>query len=148
MARVIPPLLRENRDFRRLFVGQAVSLFGDQVAVIALPLTAVLALHADAAEMGYLATAALAPNLLIAMHAGAFVDRIGRRRQAMLVADVGRAVLTGTIPLAFPPGHPTFAQLYVVGFLIGSLGVIFNVSSGALFSFTVERKDYVTGSSL
>ena len=43
---VIPPLLRENLNFRRFFIGQSVSLLGDQVTALALPLTAVLALDA------------------------------------------------------------------------------------------------------
>ena len=59
---MIPRLLRENPNFRRYFVGQAVSLLGDQVSLIALPLTAVLALHATAAQMGALTTVYLVPN--------------------------------------------------------------------------------------
>jgi hypothetical protein len=51
---VIPPVLRENANFRRYFIGQSVSLLGDQVSLIALPLTAVLALNATAAQMGAL----------------------------------------------------------------------------------------------
>ncbi len=145
---MLPALLRENRAFRLLFAGQAISLFGDQITLIALPLTAVLALHADAAQMGLLTTAALLPNLLFSMHAGALVDALGRRRKAMLWADAGRAVLTVSIPLAYAFGHLTFAQLYVVGFLTGTLGVVFNVASGALFSFILDREEYVTGSSL
>ena len=39
---MLPPLLRENANFRRYFVGQSISLLGDQVTLIALPLTAVL----------------------------------------------------------------------------------------------------------
>jgi hypothetical protein len=53
---VIPPLLRRNVEFRRFFLGQSVSLLGDQVSAIALPLTAVLSLHADAGQMGALTT--------------------------------------------------------------------------------------------
>ena len=45
---VLPPLLRSNPNFRRFFLGQSVSLIGDQITAIALPLTAVLALHASA----------------------------------------------------------------------------------------------------
>ena len=56
---VIPPLLRENPNFRRFFIGQSVSLLGDQITAIALPLTAVLALHATAGQMGALTTAYL-----------------------------------------------------------------------------------------
>ena len=46
--------LLRGADFRNLWLGQTVSLFGDQVTLIALPLAAVLVLDADAAEMGYL----------------------------------------------------------------------------------------------
>ena len=85
---VIPPLLRDNRNFRNYFFGQAVSLLGDQITLIALPLTAVLALHATAGQMGALTTVALVPNLIFSLHAGSWVDRRGGRRQVMLVADV------------------------------------------------------------
>ena len=85
----LPSLLRET-PFRRFWLGQGISLFGDQVGSIALPLTAVLVLNADAWEMGYLGAAALVPNLLFALHAGAFVDRRGRRRETMIAADLGR----------------------------------------------------------
>src|SRR5437879_6764599 len=98
-AFVIPPLLRENPNFRRYFVGQAVSLVGDQITLIALPLTAVLALHASAAQMGALTTVALVPNLLFSLHAGNWVDRRGDRRQVMLATDVGRGLLIATVPV-------------------------------------------------
>ena len=96
---MLPPLLHE-RAFRRFWTGQTISHFGDQVTGIALPLVGVLALDASPAEMGYLAAAGVAPNLLVSLHAGALVDRRGRRRQTMIVADVGRALLLATIPVA------------------------------------------------
>lgn len=145
---MIPPLLRRNADFRRFFVGQSVSLVGDQITLIALPLTAVLALHAGAAQMGYLTTAALVPNLLFSMHAGAWVDRLGKRRQAMLLADAGRAIAIASVPAAYFFWHLTFAQLYVVGFVSGTLSVVFFVAYGALFACVVPRDEYVAGSSL
>lgn len=145
---MIPPLLRENRDFRRFWIGQSVSLFGDQITLIALPLTAVLALHANAARMGYLTTAALIPNLLFSLHAGAWVDRLGRRRDVMLAADIARALLISSIPVAYAFGHLTFWQLYVVAFLTGTASVFFFVAYGALFGVTVGREDYVAANSL
>ncbi len=144
----IPPLLRENPSFRRYFVGQAVSLLGDQITVIALPLTAVLALHATAGQMGALMTAYLVPNLIFSLHAGVWIDRRGRRRQTMLAADVGRALLTATIPLAYGLGHLTWPQLYVVAFLLGTLGVAFYVAYGSVFQTIVAREDYVAANSL
>ncbi len=120
IMRRLPPLLRENRPFRLFFAGQAISLVGDQISFIALPLAGVLALHADAAQMGYLTMAGLLPNLLFSLHAGAWVDRHGRRRQVMLAADLGRAALLVTIPIAYAFDALTFWQLYAVGFLFGT----------------------------
>jgi MFS family permease len=145
---VIPPLLRKNANFRRFFLGQGVSMLGDQVTTIALPLTAVLALHADAAQMGALTTAYLLPNLLFALHAGVWVDRRGGRRQVMLATDVARALLTATIPIAYAFGHLTWTQLYVVAFLLGTFSVFFYVAYGAIIQVIVPREDYVPANSL
>ena len=145
---MVPPILRTNPNFRRYFIGQSVSLLGDQVSLIALPLTAVLALHATAGQMGALTTAYLIPNLLFSLHAGVWIDRRGRRRQMMLATDVARGLLIATIPVAYALGHLTWAQLYVVGFLTGALSVLFNVAYGAFFQAVVPREDYVAANSL
>ena len=124
------------------------SLLGDQVSIIALPLTAVLALHATAAQMGALTTAYLLPNLLLSLHAGVWVDRSGRRRQVMLAADVARGLLTVTIPIAFALGHLTWPQLYAVAFLLGCASVFFYVSYGGFFQTIIEREDYIEANAL
>ena len=143
-----PSLLRENANFRRYFVGQSVSLIGDQVSLIALPLTAVLALHASPGQMGALTTAYLLPNLIFSLHAGVWVDRRGRRRQVMIATDVGRGLLMATIPLAYAFGHLTWPHLYIVSFLLGTLSVFFYVAYGAFFQVIVPRDDYVQANSL
>jgi MFS family permease len=145
---VIPRLLRENADFRRYFIGQSVSLLGDQVSLIALPLTAVLVLHASAWQMGALTTAYLLPNLLLSLHAGVWVDRRGRRRETMLAADLARALLTASIPIAYGLGHLTWSQLYVVAFLLGSASVFFQVAYSGFFQALVPRERYVEANSL
>jgi MFS family permease len=144
----IPPLLRENEEFRWFFSAQAISLVGDQITLIALPLAAVLVLDAGAAQMGYLAAAGLAPNLVFALHAGAWVDRRGRRRRTMIAADLGRAGLLATIPLAYLLDVLTIEQLYAVAFLMGTLSVLFFVSYSTLFVSLVPRDQYVEGESL
>jgi MFS family permease len=147
-SRVVPPLLQENREFRRFFAGQTVSLFGDQVTLIALPLTAVLVLDAGPAQMGYLTAAGLLPSLLFALHAGAWVDRRGRRRQTMIAADLGRAAIVLTAPIAYAFDLLTIEQLYVTEFLMGTLSVLFFVSYSTLFISLVERERFVEGQSL
>ena len=145
---LVPVLLAENNEFRSFWAGQLISLFGDEITLIALPLLAVLLLHAEAQQMGYLAAAGLAPNLLFALHAGAWVDRRGRRRQVMMAADIGRAVLLATIPVAFALGGLTMIQLYAVAFLMGTLTVLFSVSYSALFVSIVPRDRYVEGNAI
>lgn len=58
----IPRLLPQTA-FRRYWSAQTVSLFGDQITVLAVPLLAVLAIGAGPAEMGYLTAASLLPNV-------------------------------------------------------------------------------------
>ncbi len=143
-----PRTLRENANFRRYFIGQSVSLLGDQITVIALPLTAILALHATPAQMGALTTAYLLPNLLLSLHAGVWVDRSGRRRQVMLAADVARGLLTLAIPIAFALGELTWPLFYTLAFLLGCASVFFFVSFGGFFQTVVEREDYIEANTL
>jgi len=89
-ARLVPPLLGDL-PFRRYWAAQTISFFGDQINWIALPLVAVLVLDAGPGQMGLLAAAGTVPNLLFSLHAGALVDRRGRRRETMIWADWGRA---------------------------------------------------------
>lgn len=141
-------LLKKNRPFRDFWAGQTVSLFGDQVSLLAIPLLAALELDAGAAQMGLLTAAALAPNLLFSIHLGAWADRRPRRRELLIGADIGRALLLLTIPLAWMFGALTLGQLYVVAFAAGSLGVVFSVAYDIVFVSLLDREQYIEGSSL
>jgi MFS family permease len=142
------PRALQERNFRRFWVGETVSLFGDQATLIALPLVGVLVLDASAAQMGYLTAAMLFPNLLFSLHAGAWVDRHGRRRQTMIFTALGRAAVLAAIPIAYAFGVLTLTQLYVASFLIGTLSVFFYVSYSTLFAMLVPRERYLEASSL
>jgi MFS family permease len=143
----IPPLLREP-GFRRYWEAQTISLFGDQISSIALPLSAVLVLRAGASQMGYLTALVWLPSLLFGVHAGVWVDRRGHRRATMIAADLGRCALLGSIPIAYAFGAFSLAQLYVVAFGVGLLSVLFNVSNSTLFVVLVPSERYVEGNSL
>src|SRR5437763_8614870 len=92
-------LLREH-DFRQLFVADTISQIGTQVSLLALPLVAVLALHATPFEVGLLAACETAAFLLVGLPAGAWVDRM-RRRNVLIAGDIGRAIILGTVPVAW-----------------------------------------------
>ncbi|WP_333771634.1 MFS transporter [Streptomyces sp. IBSBF 2435] len=142
------PALLHERQFRRYWTGQTVSLFGDEVSYLAVPLAAVLVLHVGATAMGWLRFAGLLPALLFSLPAGAWADRHGRRRQTMIAADLARAALMASLPLAYAFGVLTFAQLCVVVFAVGTLAVAFDVCNATLFVSLVAPEQYVAGNSL
>jgi MFS family permease len=143
----VPALLRE-RTFRRYWSAQTISMFGDQISSIALPLAAVLALHARAAQMGYLTAAVWLPSLLFAVHAGVWADRLGRRRALMIAADAGRAVLLVSVPVCYALHQLTLAQLYAVAFGAGALSTLFTVCDGSVSVAIMPDDQYVEGTSL
>ncbi|MFJ9433607.1 MFS transporter [Streptomyces sp. NPDC101490] len=143
----VPPLLRE-RTFRRYWTGQTVSLAGDQISLMAIPLAAVLVLGADAAAMGWLKTVELLPALLLNLPFGAWVDRRTSRRRVMVATDIGRAALVLSLPVAYALDALTLTQLYVVAFGVGALTVLFEVCNTTLFVALVPPERYVQANSL
>jgi len=116
--------LRQNRDFWRLWGGQAVSSVGSQVSGLALPLL-ILALTYSPAKAGLLAALRGVPYFLLVLPAGALVDRWDPRR-VMIACDTGRALALASIPLTLALGHLMLWQLFVVTFIEGTLFVFFN----------------------
>jgi MFS family permease len=142
------PRLLQDTAFRRYWSGQTVSLLGDQITLLALPLLAVLGAHAGAAQMGYLTAAELLPSLLLSLLAGAWADRRAYKRRIMIMADAGRAVLLLAIPLLYVLDALTLTQLYVVAFLIGTMSVLFEVCRTTLFVSLVSKEDYIPANAL
>ncbi|MFC8761390.1 MFS transporter [Streptomyces sp. NPDC057193] len=143
----VPALLRE-RSFRRYWTGQTVSLAGDQISLMAIPLAAVLVLGADAAAMGWLKAVELLPALLLNLPLGAWADRQSSRRRAMIMADLGRAALVLTLPVAYALDALTLTQLYVVAFGLGALTVLFEVCNATLLVALVPPDRYVQANAL
>jgi MFS family permease len=123
-------------------------MVGDQVTTVAVPLAAVLALRAGAGAMGLLTALEWLPSLLFGLHAGAFADRRGRRRQLMIACDLGRFALLASVPVCYALGVLTLWQLLGVVFAAGTLSILFNVANAALFVSIVKPAQYVDGQSL
>ena len=115
--------LRDNRDFGVLLTSQGVSSLGDAVSFTALPLL-VLALTGSGVVMGVVGALGVLPDFAFAMVAGALADR-GDRRRMMLVADLGRTILTAAIPLSVLVGGPTMAVILLVAGPMGILRSVF-----------------------
>ncbi|HZC75989.1 MAG TPA: MFS transporter, partial [Gaiellaceae bacterium] len=137
--------LWRHRDFRRLWAGQTVSVFGSQITELALPLAAVLTLHATAFQMGLLSAAGMAPWIAFALLVGVWVDRSLRRRWILVVADLGRAAILLSVPVAAAFGVLSLGQLFVVAFAAGCLTLAFNVAWGSYLNVLVPKEQLVDG---
>ncbi|TDU91577.1 putative MFS family arabinose efflux permease [Kribbella voronezhensis] len=133
------PSVFGSRSFRSVFTAAAVSQLGTQVGYLAVPLIGVQALAFDAGQLGLLATLGTAAFLLIGLPAGAWIDVLGRR-PVMVVADLSRALLVGSIPVATAFGVLSATQLYLVVFLTGVGTVFFDVSAQSLLPGLVGRQ--------
>jgi MFS family permease len=138
--------LWRHADFLRLWSGQTVSVFGSMVGRAAMSFTAILFLHASPIQMGLLNAMELAPGFLVGLFAGAWVDRL-RRRPLLIGADLGRALVLISIPLAALLGILHIEQLYVVALLISILSIIFDVAYQAYLPGLIDKNNIMEGNS-
>ncbi|WP_328605010.1 MFS transporter [Amycolatopsis sp. NBC_00345] len=121
-------LFAHPRDFRKLWIGQTISAFGDKASRIALPTVALLGLGGTAWDVGVLAALRFLPFVLIGSVAGVWADRVSRRK-TMIWADAGRLLAMGYVPLAYALGVLTLGGLFVVAAVVGVLTVFFEVAA-------------------
>ena len=140
-------LLGRHANFLRFCAAASVSLIGDAVTRLALPLVAITILDATPLEVGILGAAQLGPFLLLGLPAGAFIDRIERVLPLMVLADVARATLLLSVPLAYTAGALSLGQLYAVAFATGVFTVFFDNASSAYLPSLIERRLLVDGNS-
>ena len=136
--------LWRHGDFMKLWTAQTISQVGDEITQFAIPLVAAITLEAEPFEFALLGTFQFLPFILLTIPAGVWVDRL-RRRPILIAADIGRAVLLMSIPIAFIGGWLTLYQLYVVAFLVGSLEVFFDVAYQSYLPSVVDRDRLVEG---
>jgi MFS family permease len=133
-----------NIDFVRLWTAETISQFGTQVSLLAVPLVAVSLLHATPFEVALLGTIEFLPFILFSLPAGAWVDRL-RRRPILIAGDIGRALVLISIPVAYVLGVLTIWQMFVVGFVAGTLTVFFDVAYQSYLPSLVDRDQLVDG---
>jgi MFS family permease len=136
--------LWRHRDFMLLWGGQTVSEMGSSVTQLALPLTAVVLLKASTFEVGLLTSAATAAFALIALPAGAIVDRHAKRG-IMLACDAARVLIIGWVPLAWALGVLMLWQLYVVALAAGVATVFFDVSYQSYLPVLLKPENLMDG---
>src|SRR5690242_11555905 len=130
----------------KLWTGQTISRLGSVVTRTAVPLLAVLVLGAGPFQMALIIVAQSLAVLLVGFFAGAWVDRV-RRRPVLIVADMCRAVLLFSIPAAYVANVLRLEQLYVVVFIEGCLGVMFDSAYPAYVPSLIGVDRVVEGNS-
>jgi MFS family permease len=136
------PSLWHHADYLRLWTAATVSLMGSQVSQIAIPFVAAVLLSASPFEVAILGAVDMLPFLLLTLPAGAILDRV-RRRPVLVLGDLGRGAALASIPLAYAFGALTIWQLYLVGFVTGTLTVLFDVANQSYLPALVEPEDLV-----
>ena len=131
------------KPFRLLWIGQAISYFGDMMNTTGLAIMLYLVTHSPSmVAVGLIAKAA--PTVLFGLVAGALVDRFDRQR-VMILSDIARAVLTITIPflaLTWLPG------VFVVVFLVATASTLFNPAKQAILPSLLPAEFLVKANSL
>ncbi|ONF62047.1 MFS transporter [Amycolatopsis keratiniphila] len=130
--------LLRSRDFRLLWTGETTSVLGSSIAVVALPLVAVVTVGASTFAVGLLTAAAWLPWLLIGLPAGAWVDR-RPKRPVMLVCNGISMLVFLSVPVAAWAGLLTMTQLIVVAFAGGVAKVFFNVAYRAYLPSLIDK---------
>jgi MFS family permease len=145
MRRPASPLWH-HRDFVKLWTGQSISEFGSQISQLAIPLLALLDLHATTFEFAVLGVLGFMPFILFALPAGVWVDRL-RRRSILIVGDSARAVLLALIPILWAAGVLQIWHLMVIQFVVGIFTVFFDVAYQSYLPSLIDREDLVDGNS-
>lgn len=136
--------LAYHHDFRQLWIGDTISQVGTQLSLLALPVLAVRQLGASEFQMGLLAAFETLAFLVIGLPAGAWVDRM-RKRRVLIVADLVRALALGSLPVAYGLDVLTLTQMYVVALAFGVCTVFFDVSYQSYLPSLVPRNRIVEG---
>ncbi|MBB1257991.1 MFS transporter [Streptomyces alkaliterrae] len=127
------------KPFRYVFAASAVSTLGTQISYLAIPLLAVTELNASPGQVGALAALGTVAFLLIGLPAGAWADRT-RKKRLQICADLVRAVLFGSVPVAWWLDALTIEQLYCVVLVSGVATVFFDVANQSFLPHVVGRE--------
>lgn len=145
-ARPFSSRLWHDGDFLRFWAGDTIAQVGYQVTLLALPLTAVLTLHASAGDMGLLNAASYLPYLALSLFVGVWIDR-ARRRPIMIASSLARAAVLLAVVLLASAHRLGFAELYAAALLLGVFAVFFDVTYQAYLPSLIGKDDLLEGNS-
>ena len=130
-----------RRDVRILMAAQSASTFGSFITRAALPLLAIIGLGISAEEAAIIAGVDLIAATLASQIAGVWIDRLPRR-PVMIAADLLRALLLASIPLAaFMTGGVSLLHLILVSAASGACSTAFDIAERSSLAGLVPTPD-------
>lgn len=136
----------KNRNFLLLWLGQIISQLGDRLGQMALIAFVYLRSPGSTMDMAKILSFTIIPVFLIGPVAGVYVDRWDRRR-TMYTCDLLRALLVFTIPF-FLFYYKSIVPIYIIIFLVFSIGRFFVPAKLSIVPDLVEKKDLLIANSL
>src|SRR6201989_2404385 len=137
-------MLRRNRDFRLLWLGQVVSQLGDWFDTIAL-FTLVLRLTGSGRAVGLVLVAPFLPSVVLGPLSGVFADRFNRRT-LMIASDVGRALVV--LGFLFVRRPEQVWLVYVLTVLQLGLSSFFEPARSAAIPSIVPQRELVAANAI
>jgi MFS family permease len=127
-----------HRDFRWFWGSTAITNFGGQVSLLAIPLTAVTLLDATPAQMGLMVGLETAPYALFSLHAGVWIDR-ARKMPILMASEILVGLTLALVPLLAWLGLLSMPILYGVAFALGVNFTIAGTASQVVLTQLVGR---------
>ena len=137
MSIAVPAVLRDEPQFRLLFLGQALSVIGDRITMVALPF-AVLSVGGGATQVGFVAAAQFLPFALLSLVAGVVADRLERKR-ILIASDVLRLAVQLTAGLLLVSGAAEVWHLAVLAGCYGAADAFFAPAMTGLMPLTIAE---------
>ncbi|HEX5379963.1 MAG TPA: MFS transporter, partial [Phenylobacterium sp.] len=141
-----PTALWRDPNFARLWAAQAISSFGARISREGLPMAAILVLNANPAVLGVLAAMAYGPAFVVGLAGGGFVDR-RRRRPILIGADLVRAAVLLTVPVAAWLHVLALPHILIAAALVGAASVLFDMADHAYLPGLIGTERLVDGNS-
>lgn len=138
--------LWRHADFLRLWSAQIASAFGSRITRTVLPIIAILTIKATPTEIAVLSALTVAPGTIVGLFAGGSVDR-SAKRPILVGADLVRALLIFSVPVAFWMGALSMPQLYVVAAAVGAATALFRIADHSFLPTVVGKDRLVEGNS-
>jgi MFS family permease len=134
--------LLRDRAYRRLWTSIAISSFGGQVTMLALPLTAAVLLRATPTQMGLLGAVEILPFVLFSLPAGVWLDRV-RKLPVYIAGELTIALVAVSVPVAWWLEWLSIEWLYACGFVLGSVYTIAGSAAQIVLTQVVARERLV-----